>query len=127
MLRDRASPPQVLPIAKFLLAHDAGPSKPRPYKTFGPRSPLSGEPIIRRQRYELRLGFAEVRFAAGFDGGGERIALALGDIFAALDQFVGALAEFASFALRVVATFVGFLGEIVASFFAGFGSEEDSD
>jgi hypothetical protein len=78
-------------------------------------------------RDRLRLGFAEVRFAAGFDSGGERIALALGDIFAALDEFIGAFAEFAGFALRVVATFVGFLGEIVASFFARLWGEEDSD
>src|ERR1700760_1378823 len=66
---------------------------------------------LRRRLYELRLGFPEVRFAAGFDGGGKRIALALGDILAALDQFVGTFTELAGLALRVVAAFIGLLVE----------------
>src|SRR5882724_1260780 len=81
---------------------------------------------ITAQRLPLRFRFAEIGFAAGFYGGGNRILLAVGYVFAALDQFVGAFAKFAGFALRVVFAFIGFLGQVLAGVFSGLGSKQNA-
>src|SRR6267378_3377615 len=74
----------------------------------------------------LRLRFAEIRFAPGFDGRRDGILLAHRNVLAALDQFISALAEFASFLLRVILAFVSLLCKIFASILAGFRREENS-
>src|SRR5271154_1627194 len=81
---------------------------------------------MRRERLR-RARFAFVRVLARFDRGGNRILLAIHDFFAAFEQVFGAFAKFASFALGVVAAFVGFAGEIVARVFAGLRREQQAD
>src|SRR5207248_1357443 len=51
--------------------------------------------------------------------GRNRILLARRDFFPTLDQFIGAFAEFARFALRVFLAFVGFFRKKIARLFAG--------
>src|SRR6266446_2842718 len=76
---------------------------------------------------DLRLGFAQVRFASSIHGRRNRILLADRDVLAPLDQFIRPLAELPRLALRVVAPFIGFFGEQVASLFAGLGRKENAD
>src|SRR5215470_5142848 len=76
----------------------------------------------------LRLGcLAPVRFARALNRGRNRILLARRNVLAALDQFVGAFAKFASFALRVVLAFIGLFRQKFARFLAGFRREQNSD
>src|SRR5712664_2223540 len=81
----------------------------------------------RVRRQDLRLGFAQVRFASRINGRRNRILFAHRDVLAALDQFIRALAELPRLALREVAPFIGFLGEQVARLFAGLGRKQNAD
>src|SRR5437016_14428017 len=74
-------------------------------------------PMVVAYVRSLGFGLAEICFAAGFHSGGERILLTHGHVFAALDQFVGALAQLARFALRVILAFLVFVREKLAGFF----------
>src|SRR6266850_2255321 len=73
----------------------------------------------------LRFRFAQIRFAPGFDRRRDGILLAHRNVLAALDQLICALAEFASFLLRVILAFIGLLRKEFASIFAGFRSEKN--
>src|SRR5271168_3005673 len=75
---------------------------------------------------KLRLRFAQIRFAAGFHRRGNGILFARGNIFAALDQFVGAFTKLARFALRKILAFIRLLGQKITRVFAGLGREQNS-
>src|SRR5208283_1156274 len=65
----------------------------------------------------LGLRFAQERFAAGVNSGGNRIALASGNVLATLDQIIGAITQFLRLFLGKFAAIIGTLGQILARFF----------
>src|SRR5262249_25395826 len=69
---------------------------------------------------------AEVCFASSLDSRGNRILFTSRHVFAALDQFVGALTEFPRFALSVIFAFISSFGQVVASLFTGLRRKENS-
>src|ERR1700694_4470594 len=92
-----------------------------------PSSPLgSGTPCYCPAE-SLRLRFAKIRFTPGFHRSGNGILLADRNFLAALDQFIGAFAEFAGFLLREVLAFVRLLRKEIARIFAGLGSKENAN
>src|SRR5882724_12739724 len=95
----------------------------RGVSTNAPRRGKSAGPVVARSA----LGFPAIRLARAFHGGRERFLLPRGYILAALDQFVGAIAQLAGFALGEFAAFIGLLAEKLAGFLSGLGSEEDAD
>src|SRR5882672_9021209 len=90
-----------------------------------PPAPLGGGTPCYCPAESLRLRFAQIGFAPGFDRRRDGILFAHRNFLAALDQFIRALAELASLLLRVILAFISFLCKIVASIFAGFRCEEN--
>src|SRR5437870_5077234 len=100
---------------------------PTQFCMHAPFAPLA-EQNLPAYRKILRLArFPPVGFARAFHGCRNRFLLFRGDVLAALDQFVGAFAEFAGFALRVVLAFIGFFREEFAGLVAGFRGEQNSN
>src|SRR2546423_11356168 len=100
---------------------------PTQFCMHAPFAPLA-EQNLPAYRKILRLArFPPVGFARAFHGCRNRFFLFRGDVLATLDQFVGAFAEFARFALRVVLAFIGFFREEFAGLVAGFRCEQNSN
>src|SRR5262249_13230179 len=92
-----------------------------------PAAPFQEQkPLCKKLRLRLR-GFAAIRLARALDRGSNRILLARRHVLAALDQFVGAFAKFACFALRVVLAFVGLFRQKLARFFPRFRCKQNSN
>src|SRR6266481_1913756 len=90
-----------------------------------PPAPLGGGTPCYCPAESLRLRFAQIGFAPGFDRRRYGILFAHRNFLAAFDQFICALAEFARLLLRVILAFIGLLCKVVASIFAGFRREEN--
>src|SRR5437899_1739004 len=90
-----------------------------------PRAPLrDGTPCYRpTETSGLRL--AQIRFASGFHCRRDRIFFAYRNFLTALNQFIGAFAQFAGFLLGVILALVRFLREKIASFFTGFRCKQN--
>src|SRR5690349_21820572 len=73
---------------------------PTQFCMHAPLAPLAEQDLLAAQKILRLAGFAAIRFARAFHGGGNRFFLARCHVLAALDQFVRAFAEFARFALR---------------------------
>src|SRR5579859_1165009 len=100
---------------------------PTQFCMHAPIAPIQEQRLPARLKFLRLRGFAAIRFARAFDGGGNRFLLLGSDVFSAFDQFIGAFAKFTRFALRVIFSFIGFLGKKFARFFAGFRREQNSD
>src|SRR5258707_2024259 len=90
-----------------------------------PPASLGGGTPCYRLAESLRLRFAQICFAPGFDRRRDGILLTHRNVLAALDQLICALAELASFLLRVILAFIGLLRKEFASIFTGFRREEN--
>jgi hypothetical protein len=90
-------------------------------------SPNGAQRVYRAERISGFCGFAPVRVTRTFDGRRNGILAAIGGVFATLNQIVRALAKFASFSLREIPAFIRSLAQVLASFFSGLGSEQNSD
>src|SRR5271157_4994320 len=86
-------------------------------------APSAGNPLGTATR-PSGLRFAQESFAPGVNGRRNRIALASGNILAALDQVVGAITQFLRLLLGKFAAFVGAFRQIIPCLFAGLGSKE---
>src|SRR5438132_6391411 len=92
-----------------------------------PRVPLGdGTPCYRLTKFLRRLRLAQIRFASGFHCRRDRIFFAYSNFLAALNQFVGPLAQFAVFFLGVFLDLICFLRKKIASFFAGFRRKQNT-
>src|SRR5947199_1661305 len=93
-----------------------------------PRVPLGdGTPCYRLTKFLRRLRLAQIRFASGFHCRRDRIFFAYSNFLAALNQFVGALAQFAGFFLSVILALIRFLRKKIASLFAGLWRKQNTD
>src|SRR6266849_1245454 len=90
-----------------------------------PPAPLGGGTPCYRPAESLRLRFAQIGFAAGFDRRRDGILFAHRNFLAALDQFIRALTELASLLLRIILAFIGLFCKVVASILAGFRREQN--
>src|SRR6266852_4170384 len=90
-----------------------------------PPAPLGGGTPCYCLAKSLRLRFAQICFAPGLNRRRDGILLAHRNFLAALDQFIRALAKFASLLLRVIFAFISLLCKVVASILAGFWREEN--
>jgi hypothetical protein len=75
----------------------------------------------------LRLGFAQKRFATGFNGGRKRIPLPASYVLAALNQLIGAIPQFACLFLGKLPAIVRTLAEKFPGFVAGLRGEENAE
>src|SRR5882762_4477251 len=85
-----------------------------------PPAPLGGGTLCYGPAESLRLRFAQICFAPGFDRRRDGILFPYRNFLAALDQFIRALAELARLLLRVILAFISLLGKVVAGILAGF-------
>src|SRR5205807_434207 len=90
-----------------------------------PRVPLGdGTPCYRLTKFLRRLRLAQIRFAPGFYCGRDRILFAYGDFLAALNQFIGALAQCVLTAILIRMRLLGFrIAQLAQNFFRVFSRD----